>query len=206
MMVFKNSSAIGDAGVLMPLSPHQIRLIESFSADMYQKLDSTHGLKHGQRTARLAMYLAQIELADEEICRLGALLHQFHSNGAETVDTFLREIDVDEEVRWNLVHCVECIDPETIGKAETIEAKVVFDADKLQTLGPYGLVREVAYRTGHLGVDFSTALVQTRELQAKMHGLIQTTAGRELADLIFEPMNLIFSLVLDWDKLGFLPD
>ncbi len=190
--------------IAMSLSGEQVRAIEEFAARKYNEMDSTHGWNHGLRTARLATYLAEREHADPLVCRMGALLHQYHPELAGMVDDFLQSISVDPSLRERIVHCVECVEPETIGRARTPEARIVFDADKLQTLGPFGLVREVAYRVLGRGVDFRRAVRESGQVQETMRSLLQTDSARRLAASIHDVTQQVFSLIDSWDRLSFL--
>ncbi|MCF2137705.1 MAG: hypothetical protein K9W43_10790 [Candidatus Thorarchaeota archaeon] len=186
------------------LTEMQVQSIEEFANKRYAELDSTHGPEHGTRTARLAVYIATQEDADVEICRLGALLHQYHPENVALVDAFLKSLNIDEVLRFQLVHCVECVEPATIGRAHTLEARVVFDADKLQALGPFGLIREVAYRVNTRGIDFLQATREARDLQIEMTDLLQTRTARDIARELNASMDSIYSLIEKWDDLSFL--
>ena len=141
----------------MQLTDRQVGLIEDFALKKYRSLDDTHGADHCEKTTGIASFLASEERADEIIVKMGALLHQFHPEGAAQVNEFLMSINVPHDTREKIIHCVRCVEPTTIHTARTLEAKVVFDADKLQTLGPYGLVREVVYQTRKKDIDFRVA-------------------------------------------------
>ncbi len=188
----------------MSLTGAQIKQIEEFSMKKYSEYDCTHSENHGERTATLAVFIAKKEGADILICRLGGLLHQYHPESISVVEKFLRSIGVEEGIRKQLVHCVECVELGTIGDAKTVEAKVVFDADKLQTLGPFGLLREVAYRTVSRGVDFRDAVEQSKELQRDMFMHLQTKTGRELIECLCDFTRQIFKSFDEWNTLSFI--
>jgi HD superfamily phosphodiesterase len=186
------------------LTDRQIALIEEFALEKYRSLDDTHGTDHCEKTASLASYLARKEGADEQIARLGALLHQFHPEGAGQVNEFLISIHVSPNITDRIVHCVRCIEPTTIHTARTMEAKVVFDADKLQTLGPYGLVREVVYRTRKKNVDFRVAFREAEDLQKQMASLLQTATAKALYEKIRVLSTSMFESIHQWDALKFI--
>jgi HD superfamily phosphodiesterase len=186
------------------LTDRQIALIEEFALEKYRSLDDTHGSDHCEKTASLAIYLAREEGADELIARLGALLHQFHPEGAGQVNEFLISIDVSPAMIDRIVHCVRCIEPTTIHTARTMEAKVVFDADKLQTLGPYGLIREVVYRTRKKNIDFRVAFREAEGLQKQMSSLLQTATAKALYEKIKALSISMFESVREWDTLEFI--
>jgi hypothetical protein len=102
------------------LTDRQLALIGDFALKKYRSLDDTHGADHCEKTASLASYLAKHEDANESIAELGALLHQFHPEGAAEVDEFLIGIDVPQRIREGIIHCVKCVEPTTIHTARTI--------------------------------------------------------------------------------------
>jgi uncharacterized protein len=124
----------------------------------YSQNDPVHGYDHIQRVYHLAERIAQAEGADLEIVRAAALLHD--AEGPLTGETrsghqlasaeFAREILMAEgwpEARIEAVqHCIRAHrfrdDRE---QPETVEAKVLFDADKLDAIGAIGAVRAIAY-------------------------------------------------------------
>ncbi|MFW9845797.1 MAG: hypothetical protein ACFFD6_03550 [Candidatus Thorarchaeota archaeon] len=185
----------------MQLTDRQMALIEEFALKKYRSLDDTHGADHCEKTTSIADYLARKEEANGLIVRLGALLHQFHPEGAAEVDEFLMSIDVPTDIRQQVVHCVRCVEPTTIHTARTLEAKVVFDADKIQTLGPYGLVREVVYLARKLDIDFRVAFREAEKLQKQVVPLLQTKSARFLYQTVESLSKSMFKTIEDWDSL-----
>lgn len=186
------------------MTDRQLALIEDFALKKYRSLDDTHGADHCEKTASLACHIAKHEGANELIAKLGALLHQFHPEGAAQVNEFLISIEIPHGIREEIIHCVKCVGPTTIHTAQTVEAKVVFDADKLQTLGPYGLVREVVYRTRNKSIDFRVAFREAEELQKQMASLLQTATGKNLYEKMKELSNSVFRTIKEWDTLAFI--
>jgi uncharacterized protein len=117
----------------------KIKKIEKIVNKFYKKLDIGHNVNHMVYTLKLAEYISKKEHADLSIVKLGALLHQFHD--ASTARKIMEKTNFDKETIHKVVHCVECISRKSIKKARSIEAKVVFDADKLQMIGPIGIFR-----------------------------------------------------------------
>jgi HD superfamily phosphodiesterase len=185
------------------LSLEQIQKIESFAREVYTMLDDTHSQDHANKVEKLAIFLASKEGGNPEICRLGGLLHQYHPERASEVNSFLIQIHINDSIRRDLVHCVECVELETIHKARTIEAKIVFDADKLQTLGPYGFIREVVYRTRNNGITFMQAFEEARVLQERVIKNLQTKTARDLYDGVRDVTRSMIGSVQDWNELSF---
>lgn len=148
----------------------------------YAQNDPVHGFDHIQRVYHMAERLAQAEGADLEIVHAAALLHdaegpmtgEARSDHQLASADFAREILVSES--WPadridaVLHCIRAHrfrdDRE---QPETIEAKVLFDADKLDAIGAIGAVRAIAYAvldTQNLYVMPSERFVRTGEKEA----------------------------------------
>jgi len=174
--------------------------IEKFAYNYYKNLDQTHGIEHLKRTVKLAIYLCKKEKANIQIVRLSAMLHQFHNGNI--VKRFLEKIKVDKNLIKQVVHCVNVnsLSMINIRKAKTIEAKVVFDADKLQVVGPFGIIREICCdMVSPRNMKFREALEHTRTIEQKCFETLQTKTAKKLAK---EPHNYVISFwkILDkWD-------
>jgi uncharacterized protein len=185
----------------MKLTKNQIKKIKRFALDYYKTLDETHGIEHAKRTIKLAEYLAKREGANLQIARLGSLLHQFH-NG-KIVERFLRKIKLDEKLIRQLVHCVECSESTQISKANTIEAKVVYDADKLQVIGPFGIIREIACDSGPRKMSFRKALKHTRTISEQLYKTLQTKTAKKLSKKPHQFILKFWKIFDKWDKVKF---
>jgi len=191
---------------LTELTQSQIAEIEIFSQAAYLELDDTHNLNHARKTEKLATYLAKHENGDAQICRLGALLHQYHPEGADKVELFLKSIGVDESIASRIAHCVRSVELDTIHEAKSIEAKIVFDADKLQTLGPYGLIREVVYRTRKKDITFVEAFEEAKKLQEMVRANLQTKTAKEIYKDMHKLTQEVIENFNDWNELSFTMD
>lgn len=125
----------------------------------YPEADPVHGFDHVQRVYQMAEHLAQSEGADMEIVRAAALLHD--AVGALPDDAqvrtahhyasahFARQVLEEEgwpEARIQAVeHCIRAHRYRSTESPQTLEAKVLFDADKLDVLGAWGVARTIAY-------------------------------------------------------------
>jgi len=111
--------------------------------------ETVHSFEHVERVLRTAAFLAEQEKADLELVQIGALLHDIgwvvgqphHENGAELADEILKEMDYPEERREKVVKIVLHHDLDFRDKLETLEERIVWDADKIDILGILGIVR-----------------------------------------------------------------
>lgn len=125
----------------------------------YQNVDAVHDFSHIERVYRMSERLALAEGADLEIVHAAALLHdadgttpgsdarlEHHLRSAEFAGRVLSEEGWPEDRIKAVQHCIRA--HRFRGDAEppaTIEAKCLFDADKLDVLGAIGAVRVTVY-------------------------------------------------------------
>jgi uncharacterized protein len=127
----------------------------------YVDADPVHDFDHVLRVYRTAERLAQAENADLDIVRAAALLHdsqgsapgvggnarlEHHVTSAHFAGEILTKKGWSEEKIKAVQHCILTHRFRAKGDApQTIEAQVLFDADKLDVLGAIGAARTIAF-------------------------------------------------------------
>jgi len=125
----------------------------------YEEHDPVHGFDHALRVYSLAEELGTELGADLEILRAAALLHDAsgaapgeagtRSSHEQESANFARRVLLDEEWEEARIAAVEhCIRAHRFRNQETpttLEAKVLFDADKLDVVGAFGVARTIGY-------------------------------------------------------------
>ena len=120
----------------------------------YPQDDPVHGYDHVLRVYHLAERIARAEGADLEIVRAAALLHDSSQRSAvshqHSSADFARQVL--EAEGWAgerieaVLHCIRAHRfRDEVESPRTLEAKVVFDADKLDAIGAIGAARAIAY-------------------------------------------------------------
>lgn len=125
----------------------------------YENADAVHDFSHIERVTRMAVRLGLAEGADLEIVRTAALLHdadgtqpgsearkEHQIRSAEFAGRVLGKEGWPSERIAAVQHCIRA--HRFRGDAEppeTIEAKCLFDADKLDVLGAIGAARALVY-------------------------------------------------------------
>jgi uncharacterized protein len=126
----------------------------------YASADAVHDFDHVLRVYRMAERLAEAEGADPEIVRAAALLHD--AEGAAPGEGSVREnhhhasagfaAQVLAGEGWEagriaaVQHCIRAHRYRDQSEPpRSLEAKVLFDADKLDVLGAIGVARVIAY-------------------------------------------------------------
>ena len=153
----------------------------------YQNVDAVHDFSHIERVYKMSERLALAEGADLEIVHAAALLHdadgttpgsdarlEHHLRSAEFAGRVLHEEGWTEERIKAVQHCIRA--HRFRGDSEppaTIEAKCIFDADKLDVLGAIGAVRVTVY-AALAGTPFyaepSRQFIETgKEIDGELH-------------------------------------
>lgn len=188
-----------------------IQQVESLAQSYFhQEMSPAHDWYHVQRVRTNAEELvAEHPSADMTIVQLAVLLHDIgrskeeeddikdHAEwGAEETEKLLDEHGASDEMTRAVAHCVRAHRYSTETSPETIEAKIVSDADNLDALGAVGLARCFAYggETGSPIHDPSllpdadgtvAGKTQFNHIHKKLLDLpnrMYTDAGKDLAD------------------------
>lgn len=125
--------------------------------------DSAHDTEHIYRVLQNAKAIAKEETdVNEDILITACLLHdigrpeQFadpkvcHAQaGAEKAQVFLEGLGMDATFIEAVCHCIRTHRFSNRLTPQTIEAKILFDADKLDVAGPLGIARTLQYQGKH---------------------------------------------------------
>jgi uncharacterized protein len=125
----------------------------------YVGADSVHDFDHILRVYQTAKRLGTLEGADWEILHAAVLLHdavgsapgksarkEHHLASAEFAALVLRAEGWSTERIEAVQHCIRAHRYRGTGETpRTVEARVLFDADKLDVLGAVGVARVIAY-------------------------------------------------------------
>lgn len=135
-------------------------LIDNTILFVKQKLENAeagHDWFHIERVYKNAILIAQDEVCDIQIVKLGAILHDIadskFNDGDETVGpkvarAFLESQKVSEEIIIHVVNIIENISFKGGNfekKFNSIELEIVQDADRLDAIGAIGIARTFNY-------------------------------------------------------------
>lgn len=125
----------------------------------YAAADAVHDFEHILRVLALAERIGQAEGAEMSVVRAAVLLHDasgadpgdhsgrtlHHENSAAFARQVLRAEGWPEARVAAVEHCIRAHRYRSGEPPQTLEAKVLFDSDKLDVLGAIGVMRTVAY-------------------------------------------------------------
>jgi len=149
--------------------------------------DTVHSFEHVERIFKTATFLAEEEKADIELVQIGALLHDLgwtvgtphHETGAKVADKILKELGYPEERRDKVVKIVLHHHLDLRDKLETLEERIVWDADKIDILGILGIVRAF-----HLlgSSPFTSVVKEAFKKLTAIYPLLNTQTAKTIAE------------------------
>jgi len=149
----------------MRISRETIKEIEGMAKKYFQGASGCHDWTHVERVRNVALHIARKEGADRGIVEVAALLHDIgrkeemksrgaicHAEeGAILSRKILNKLRFDEETIEAVAHCVLAHRYRNEHIPQTVEAKSIFDADKLDSIGAVGVARDFLF-AGHPGL------------------------------------------------------
>lgn len=194
--------------------------------------NGAHDFSHIERVYNLSLHIGKMEDADLFIISLAAILHdiarslQDRSNGlichakrgVKIAQEILSDLEVENEIIQRVCHCILTHRYRNNHLPETIEARVLFDADKLDSIGACGIGRAFLFAGGigatlHIkDMEIKKSQVYTREDTAyreykvklkKIKDQMLTKEGKRLAVKRHEFMKKFF-VQLDREVSGLL--
>lgn len=130
----------------------------------FSGVQGSHDWAHTQRVDRLCRKIGPREGADPVVLALAACLHDIGRNqqddsrgavcharkGAEMAAGLLAGYRLASDLEDNVLHCIRSHRYRNDEHPQTIEAKVLFDADKLDAIGAVGVARAYLF-AGEVG-------------------------------------------------------
>ncbi|MCG9621780.1 HD domain-containing protein [Vibrio diabolicus] len=159
------------------LSQIESQFLEFMQQEM--QVDAAHDISHVQRVVNTAKKLAMEEGADLSIVLPAAYLHDCftypkdHPNrkqssiiAAKKAVAFLESIDYPRQYHDAIAHAIEAHSFSANIRPNTLEAKVVQDADRLDALGAIGVTRCIQVST-----EFDAQLYDDKDIFAQQREL-----------------------------------
>lgn len=175
-----------------------------------------HDWTHVERVLKLALHIAKKEKANLDVVKVASLLHDVSRRdemkarggfchaaaGAKTAEKILAKYKLAPDLAQNILHCIRAHRfRDAAHQPKTLEAKVLFDADKLDSIGAVGLGRAFLFAGGpgsgnlytgneshlsHIGQDHAytkedSAVLEYEFKLKKIKDQVLTRTGRRLA-------------------------
>lgn len=134
-----------------------IEVIQSEIKILFSNDASGHDYQHSLRVYNTAMVIAETEACDRELVAVAALLHD--ADDVKLFDTMhhanarkiMKKAGISSEMAEQVVHIIRQVPYVGTDSVtpDTIEGKIVQDADRLDALGAIGIARTFAYGGAH---------------------------------------------------------
>ncbi len=182
-----------------------------FARKHFNNSQVSHAWDHTIRVYRLCEKIGHKEGADLTVLLAAAYLHDIgragqdassgnvcHAQaGARIARPFVYELPLSRSRKENIIHCIKSHRFRGNHRSETVEARVLFDADKLDAIGAIGIARAYLF-AGEVGARLHTPDIKVeearpysendtgyREYRVKLRRIrdrMLTMEGRRLAD------------------------
>jgi len=202
----------------------QVELIETVknhAEKLFVGARGSHDWEHTLRVSRLCRQIGSVEGADMDVLMAAAYLHdigrcyQDISNGevchavkgAQMARPIVEGLSLSAEQKENILHSVRAHRFRGTQGPETLEARVLFDADKLDAIGAVGVARAFLF-AGEVGARLHNTEMNVEEAKpysiddtgyrefkvklSKIKDRILTREGRRLAKARHEFMEGFF--------------
>jgi HD superfamily phosphodiesterase len=175
----------------MKITKQQLAEIEKFAEECMKNNDPWHNIDHVKQTVVAAEYLAKKEKANVEQCIIATWLHDISkykesktnninhgTDAAKVAKPFLLKLGFDLKDVDDICYAIHMHNKTEVGK--TKESKIVWDADKIRTLGPYGIICGVC-NFNYLGLSQEEAMLKTLdEYNTYVFTYFRTKTARKL--------------------------
>jgi len=205
MEVKMDERAGGDAA-----DTSMLRSVKQFARRHLNAARGSHAWDHTSRVFRLCDRIGAVEGVDMAVLRTAAYLHDIgrgrqdrvkgdicHAReGARLAESFVKGLPLSGVQKSNILHCIESHRYRGETVPQTPEARVLFDADKLDAIGAIGVARAFLF-AGEVGARLHNAEVEAesakpysaddtgyREFKVKLCKIkdqMLTAEGRKLA-------------------------
>ena len=205
----------------LPVNPSLLQRLRDISHGLCLNEGGSHGPDHSERVLATAVAIGRTMAARLDILVPSALLHDIgrqeesrsqgricHAlHGAELAAPILLDLGYDAQHIEAICHCIRSHRYRGGHIPASLEARILFDADKLDSIGAVGIGRaflfagQIGAKLHNPGADPTATLPYSledtayREFQVKMSRVRQqmlTPAGRELAEERHAFMQLFF--------------
>jgi len=192
-----------------------IEKIEKEAKKYFVGSDGCHDWSHVERVRKLALMIGKKEKADLFVLEIASLLHDIKrkeeidskgsfchaTEGEKEGRMILDKYNISDKQKKNICHCIRTHRFRNNDQPKTIEAKVLFDADKLDSIGAVGLGRAFLF-AGSVGSckmytnkekeiakldkdmtfkEGDSAILEYEVKLKKIKNMMMTKAGKEIA-------------------------
>ena len=154
-------------------------VVGRIAGEWFSRARGSHAWDHTQRVCRLCEQIGAVEKGDLAVLRIAALLHDIgrslqdrtqgalcHAEqGARLATPLVARLPLSPEQKQNVVHCIRAHRFRGTRAPDTLEAQILFDADKLDAIGAVGVARAFLF-AGEVGARLHIPDVDIEDTRA----------------------------------------
>lgn len=158
------------------VAPALVSQVRKEAQAFFRSARGSHDWDHTERVLKLGLRIGRKERADLGVLELAALLHDIgrgeedrshgricHGrSGAALARKILARLGCDPATIKAVVHCIRTHRFRRGGAPQTLEARVLFDADKLDSIGAVGIGRAFQF-AGEVGARLYDPHIEVRK-------------------------------------------
>ena len=209
-----------------PASSFFVENVKLLAKKLFDGANGSHDWDHTLRVYKLSKHIGAAEEADMDVLLISAYLHDIgrcfqdesfgsvcHAEkGAQMAWPIVKGLPLLESQKENIIHCIRSHRFRGNHAPNTVEAKALFDADKLDSIGAVGVARAFLF-AGEVGARLHSPEVSIedsrpyskddtgyREFMVKLSRIkdkIQTKEGRKMAEERHNFMERFFKRFLE---------
>ncbi|HSA83651.1 MAG TPA: HD domain-containing protein [Patescibacteria group bacterium] len=174
------------------MTDKQLDQIKEFVKSLDPKIDQFHDSRHAELTVTYALLLANdYPETDLKLLEAACWLHDIgrinvdegHAyESAKLAKPFLENIHFPSHETEAIIHAVYVHNPKDIHTAQSIEAKLLFDADKIQQLSVFGFIRAINFQTAILHQDLLEIIEKRWQKIQDIQKHLQTDRAKEILE------------------------
>lgn len=156
-----------------------IKIVKAHAEKLFIDAKGSHDWDHTLRVCGLCERIGPVEGADMDVLLIAACLHdigrscQDASNGAvchaekgaRMAQPIIKNLPLSKKQKENIVHCIKAHRFRGNHVPKSAEAKVLFDADKLDAIGAIGVARAYLF-AGELGARLHSPEINVEEAKS----------------------------------------
>ena len=171
--------------------------------ELFVNSNGSHDLDHTKRVYNNALKIAENDDVDLDVVKISVILHDIarkcqddskgkvcHAEvGAKLAKEILSAYDLKQDVIDKVVHCIETHRFRKDKLPESKEARILFDADKLDSIGAIGIGRAISF-SGEIGAKVHDPEVVAEDVKEYS---LEDTAYREFLVKLCKVKDMMFT-------------
>jgi len=172
------------------INEETINKIIAFAREHHSN-NEVHKWQHIINVLKFAVFIGKKEKADIQLLTVAAYLHDIgykygskedhHIESAKKAEVFLNKLGLDKEFIKKVCHVIYHHRSSVVEKSDMKESKILCDADKIDMIGPYGILNTFFNNVAFKGKDYRSAFAKARKNNDQAYNNLSTKTAKDIA-------------------------